>query len=148
MSLKKQKNSYGILTALLLVFTAPTHAQEVTGTLGSPSATTTISGKQLPAPGPKFGGVIKKNAAESKAWWAPRVVPPKSAPNVLLIMTDDVGYGAHEYLWWCYSYALPRPHCQVGFAIHLHELHFALFADPCCTHHWSQPPLGRLWSDL
>ena len=93
MSLKKQKNSYGILTALLLVFTAPTHAQEVTGTLGSPSATTTISGKQLPAPGPKFGGVIKKNAAESKAWWAPRVVPPKSAPNVLLIMTDDVGYG-------------------------------------------------------
>ncbi|TWU29609.1 arylsulfatase [Bythopirellula polymerisocia] len=94
MSLKKQKISYGILTALLLVFTASTHAQEVTGTLGSPSATTTISGKQLPAPDPKFSGVIKKNAAESKAWWAPRVVPPKSAPNVLLIMTDDVGYGA------------------------------------------------------
>jgi arylsulfatase A-like enzyme len=65
-----------------------------TGTPGSPGATTTISGKQLPPPDPKFGGVIKENAAQSKAWWAPRVVPPKSAPNVLLIMTDDVGFGA------------------------------------------------------
>src|SRR5271165_3177898 len=60
----------------------------------SPSATTTIDGRQLPPPDPKFGGVIKENAAESKPWWAPRVVPPKGAPNVLLIMTDDVGFGA------------------------------------------------------
>jgi hypothetical protein len=34
-------------------------AQQVTGTPGSASATTTISGKQLPPPDPKFGGVIK-----------------------------------------------------------------------------------------
>ena len=61
---------------------------------GSPGATTTISGKQLPPPDPKFGGVIKEKASESKAWWAPRVVPPKGAPNVLLIMTDDGGFGA------------------------------------------------------
>ncbi|MFO0858999.1 MAG: arylsulfatase [Phycisphaerales bacterium] len=67
--------------------------QQVTGQLGSPSATTTIDGKQLPPPDPKFGGVIKENALQSKAWWAPRVVPPKGAPNVLLIMTDDSGYG-------------------------------------------------------
>ncbi|MGD8677028.1 MAG: sulfatase-like hydrolase/transferase, partial [Desulfobacterales bacterium] len=66
---------------------------EISGTLGSPSATTTISGKQLPAPEPKFGGVIKEDALQSKAWWAPRVVPPKSAPNVLLIITDDAGFG-------------------------------------------------------
>ena len=70
------------------------NAQETTGTPGSASATTTISGEQLPAPDPKFGGVIEKNAAESKAWWAPRIVPPEKAPNVLLIMTDDVGFGA------------------------------------------------------
>jgi hypothetical protein len=42
-------------------------AQQVTGKLGSPSATTTISGKQLPPPDPKFGGVIKEKASESKA---------------------------------------------------------------------------------
>lgn len=69
-------------------------AQQVTGTLGLPSATTTISGQQLPPPDPKFGGVIEQKAADSKPWWAPRVVPPKKAPNVLLIMTDDAGFGA------------------------------------------------------
>jgi arylsulfatase len=72
---------------------APVSAQQVTGTLGSPSATTTIPGNQIPAPPPKFGGVIKESATASKTWWPPRVVPPKGAPNVLLIMTDDQGYG-------------------------------------------------------
>src|SRR5208337_4657384 len=81
-----------ILAALLAV--SPATAQQVTGEMGSPSATTTIDGKQLPAPDPKFGGVIKEKATESKAWWPPTVVPPKGAPNVLLIMTDDVGFGA------------------------------------------------------
>ena len=82
--------------ALLIAVTlaaAPAAAQVVTGVLGSPSATTTIDGKQLPPPPPKFGGVIKESAKDSKPWWPPRVVPPKGAPNVLLIMTDDQGYG-------------------------------------------------------
>jgi arylsulfatase A-like enzyme len=75
---------------------APTQgiAQQVTGVLGSPEATTTIDGKQLPPPDPPFDGVIKERATESTPWWPPRVVPPKGAPNVLLIMTDDDGYGA------------------------------------------------------
>ena len=68
-------------------------AQQITGVLGSPSATTTIHGNQLPPPPPEFGGVIKESAKDSKPWWPPRVVPPKGAPNVLLIMTDDQGYG-------------------------------------------------------
>jgi hypothetical protein len=68
-------------------------AQQVTGTLGQPSATTTIKGNQIPAPPPPFGGVIKEDAKDSTSWWPPRVVPPKGAPNVLLIMTDDQGYG-------------------------------------------------------
>ncbi|MCE9532384.1 MAG: arylsulfatase [Planctomycetes bacterium] len=67
--------------------------QQISGELGSPSATTTIDGKQLPAPDPKFGGVIKDDAQQSKTWWAPRIVPPKGAPNVLLIITDDSGFG-------------------------------------------------------
>ncbi|WP_417383205.1 arylsulfatase [Gimesia sp.] len=66
---------------------------QTTGVIGSPSATTTIDGKQLPAPAPKFGGVIKDNAMQSKQWWAPRIVPPKESPNILLIMTDDAGFG-------------------------------------------------------
>src|SRR5437773_3947835 len=72
---------------------APAAAPQVTGVLGTPGATTTIGGKQLPPPPPTFGGVIKESAKDSKTWWPPRVVPPKGAPNVLLIMTDDQGYG-------------------------------------------------------
>ena len=41
----------------------------------------------------KFGGVIKETYQDSTPYWPPRVVPPKGAPNVLLIMTDDQGYG-------------------------------------------------------
>jgi len=81
--------------SILASTTAPRAlGQETTGVPGSPAATTTISGKQLPSPDPKFGGVIKKNASESTPWWPPRVVPPKGAPNILLIMTDDCGFGA------------------------------------------------------
>jgi arylsulfatase len=72
---------------------AASAAVQVNGVLGSPSATTTINGKQIPAPVDKFGGVIKQNAKDSKPWWPPTIVPPKGAPNVLLIMTDDQGYG-------------------------------------------------------
>ena len=86
----------GVAVAVMLTsaVTPSATAQQVTGELGSPHATTTTGGKHLPLPDPKFGGVIKTKASESKPWWAPRVVPPKGAPNVLLIMTDDVGFGA------------------------------------------------------
>ena len=47
---------------------------QTTGKIGSPSATTTITGDQLPPPDPKFGGVINMKATESTQWWAPRVV--------------------------------------------------------------------------
>src|SRR6266702_2837140 len=85
----------GMLAAAVMAVATSALAQiQTTGTSGAPGATTTIDGKQLPPPDPKFGGVIKEKASESKPWWPPRVVPPKSAPNVLLIMTDDVGFGA------------------------------------------------------
>ena len=72
---------------------AQINSKDATVPAGSPGATTTIDGKYLPPPPPKFGGVINPSAVESKPFWPPRVVPPKGAPNVLLIMTDDMGYG-------------------------------------------------------
>src|SRR6516164_4260935 len=86
--------SVSVLALGVLSAAEPTLAQQITGTPGSPEATTTITGKQLPPPDPKFGGVIKEKASESTPWWPPRVVPSKGAPNVLLIMTDDQGFGA------------------------------------------------------
>lgn len=79
---------------LLAIATASGRAQQITGTPGSPTATTTIGGAQIPPADPSFGGVIKEKASDSTPWWPPRVVPPEGAPNVLLIMTDDQGYGA------------------------------------------------------
>src|SRR5208282_5871551 len=83
-------------SATLIGAVAPSARAEIetTGVIGSPDATTTISGNQLPPPDPKFGGVIKEKAVDSKPWWPPRVVPPKGAPNILLIMTDDCGFGS------------------------------------------------------
>ena len=81
------------LALISLAFGCEFGAQQVTGTLGSPTATTTIPATQMPPPNPPFGGVIKERATETP-WWAPRVVPPGDAPNVLLIMTDDQGFGA------------------------------------------------------
>ena len=82
----------GIIFSISLAW--PVMAQQTTGTTGSPDATTTIDGRYLPNPPPKFGGEINLNASQSKSWWPPRVVPPKDAPNILLIMTDDVGFAA------------------------------------------------------
>ena len=83
-----------LLTAFAMGVCEAAETIQTTGVLGSPSATTTIDGKQLPPPDPKFGGIIEEKASESKPWWPPTVVPPKGAPNVLLIMTDDCGFGA------------------------------------------------------
>src|SRR5262245_23360014 len=91
MKLARQVLLSGMLAAAVMAV-APSSAQiQTTGEPGSPSATTTINGKQLPPPEPKFGGVIKDSAVDSKPYWPPRVVPPKGAPNILLIMTDDQG---------------------------------------------------------
>jgi arylsulfatase A-like enzyme len=82
-----------IIIVIVMVMIVPAMAQQVTGTLGSPDATMTIDGKQLPAPDLPFGGVIKDDALQSKPWWEPRIRPSKQAPNVLLIITDDAGFG-------------------------------------------------------
>jgi arylsulfatase A-like enzyme len=78
-----------------LLAVAPSARAQVqtTGTPGSPSATTTIDGRYIPNPPPPFAGKVNLSAVDSKPGWPPTVVPPKGAPNVLLIMTDDQGYG-------------------------------------------------------
>ena len=56
--------SLSSVVTLALLVGAPALAQQITGTPGSPGATTTIEGKQLPPPPGKFGGVIKENAKD------------------------------------------------------------------------------------
>lgn len=102
----------GIAMALTALAASPTLAQnapipmdnhirvhvqsgtETSGVPGAPDATTTVDGSFIPNPPEPFGGEIQLNSATSKPFWPARVVPPKGAPNILVILTDDTGYGA------------------------------------------------------
>src|SRR5437660_7720509 len=81
------------LAAAVMAVAPSAQAQQINGTPGTPNATVTIDGKQIPPPPMPFGGVINESVKDSKPYWPPRVVAPKSAPNIVLIMTDDQGYG-------------------------------------------------------
>jgi arylsulfatase len=48
----------------------------------------------LPEPQPPFKGKIGRTAAESTPDFPKPLEAPKGAPNVLLIMPDDVGFAA------------------------------------------------------
>ncbi len=48
----------------------------------------------LPYPDPVFKGVIGRTTADSKSDFPQPVKAPVGAPNILVILTDDVGFGA------------------------------------------------------
>ncbi len=66
-----------LVCALGAAFPLPTGAQEV-----------------LPRPDQPYKGKIARTAAESTPDFPKAVEAPKGAPNVLIILTDDVGFGA------------------------------------------------------
>ena len=55
----------------------------------------TIDRTQLPIRRPQFSGVTKKTLEGSEPDWnqAMQVTPPEEAPNVLLVLIDDAGFG-------------------------------------------------------
>ena len=59
----------------------------------------------LPRPEQPFKGKIGRTAAESTPDFPIPIAAPKGAPNVLLIMTDDVGFGASS----TFGGAIPTP---------------------------------------
>jgi len=74
--------------ALGAAFALPAGAQEV-----------------LPRPAQPFKGKIGRTAAESTPDFPKGITAPKGAPNVLLILTDDVGFGASS----TFGGAIPTP---------------------------------------
>jgi arylsulfatase len=83
-------------TAALLGLVPPAAAQEIIGTPGAPDARRVIEGLQLPPLPKDFGGKIERNAIDSTPFWPATVSPPPDAPNVLLILLDDAGFGTNS----------------------------------------------------
>lgn len=48
---------------------------------------------RIPLPEPEFKGAIRKTYVDSKSDWPEVPKPPDGAPNVILILLDDVGFG-------------------------------------------------------
>ncbi len=57
-------------------------------------AASAVAQDVLPRPPAPFAGTLGPSFEQSKQDWPRAVRAPKEAPNVLLIMTDDVGYAA------------------------------------------------------
>ncbi|MFV0446586.1 MAG: arylsulfatase [Planctomycetaceae bacterium] len=66
-------------------------AQEATS---SPAKQSIVDVNVIPRPKPPFGGTIGETIKQSTPDFPKQVAAPKGAPNVLLILTDDVGFGA------------------------------------------------------
>ena len=82
---------------LLLLLTLPATmvaAQQLHGEPGSPSAVEFPNARVLPQPSAPFAGTINPSARDSTPAWPPTLGAPEGAPNVLLIITDDVGFGS------------------------------------------------------
>jgi arylsulfatase A-like enzyme len=71
----------------LAICSAQVQAQ--TATAGQPQSSII-----LPAPQQPFAGAIGRTPADSKPDFPKQVTAPQGAPNIILIMTDDVGFGA------------------------------------------------------
>jgi len=104
----KRSKQMQCIGGALLMASVPGMAQQAACPPGSPCATTTIDGRYLPPPPQQFKGNIGLNALESTPYWPARVVPPKGAPNVLLVLIDDEGFGAPS----TFGGLIPTPNLQ------------------------------------
>jgi arylsulfatase len=77
--------------AALLVAAGLSGALRIPG--GSPVMAQTQDGAQLPKPDPQFKGTIEETYKDSKPNYPQPVKAPKGSPNVLIILTDDTGFG-------------------------------------------------------
>jgi arylsulfatase A-like enzyme len=85
------------IIGMVIVWQFPAAAQHpVAGERGAPSAREFPNSRVLPIPTPPFTGTIEPNLVNSTPGWPPAISPPEGAPNVLLILIDDAGFGSNS----------------------------------------------------
>ena len=65
----------------------------------------TDAGAEPAGPYEGFGGRLGRTFAGSEGWWPPRPAPA-GAPNVVIVLVDDLGYSDLS----CYGSEIPTPH--------------------------------------
>lgn len=78
-------------------------------------------------PGAGFQGRIGRTLRESTPWWPPQTRAPTSAPDIIVILLDDLGYAD----FGCYGAEIRTPHVD---ALAMAGLRFAQYTTvPMCT---------------
>ena len=144
--MKRKALNTTIRVALTAAFcAAPASAQQITGTPGTPSATEFKHRSHLPMPNTVRPSLVTYDAKNPDTKFPPieQLRPPKGAPNVLIILIDDAGFGS--------SSAFGGP-CQTPTAgkagggrteVQPFPHHRHLLADPPGVAHRAQPPFRR-----
>ena len=87
----------------------------------------------LPRPEQPFGGKIGRTTKESVKDFPKQVHVPKGTPNILVIMTDDVGFGASS----TFGGPIPTPTMD---RLAKSGLRYNQFHTPAPASSWSWPP--------
>lgn len=78
-------------------------------------------------PGAGYQGRIGRTLSESTPWWPPRPQPPARAPNVVIVLLDDLGFSD----FGCYGAEIDTPHID---ALAAGGLRFSNYTTvPMCT---------------
>ena len=104
-----------------------------------------IQRSNLPIPDIQHPGLITYDAKDPDTKFPPirDVRPPRGAPNVLVILIDDVGFGATSVFGGpCHTPEL-REAREGWIAIHALPHDGPLLADAAGAADWAQPSLGR-----
>lgn len=86
---------FGVMVGLVSA-SPPATAQVLDGPRGAPTMREFPNSRVLPIPTPPFVGTIQPNFIDSTPAWSPTVAPPAGAPNVLLVLIDDAGFGSNS----------------------------------------------------
>ncbi len=148
--MKSMNRFVGTLGSLLAALSigSGAQAQTVTGTLGSPSATTTVPNTQLPPPDPKFGGVDQGRRAAVQALVGAARGAAQGRAERAADHHRRCRLRRAQHLRRRDPDADDGPHRQGRPALQPHVLDRAVLAHARRADHRAQPPFGRLRRDL
>ena len=136
-----------VFIVAVMLTAAPAFTQQTTGVPGSPGATTTIDGKQLPPPPPKFGGVIKETARGFEDLVAATRRAAQGRAQRAAHHDRRPGLWRQRHVRRRHPDAGAGPDREGGAALHAVQLHRAVLADAGGADHRPQPPLRGLRRD-